>query len=275
MMGGQDLARCSLAELGRLLATGATTSQAVVDGLPRPYRRARAVRSTPGRISIPSLRLSRRGRATAKHRAGRCMACPSASRTSSTPRISRRSMARRSMPAIGRRATPLVSPCCGGPGRSFSARPRRPNSPAPPRPPRSIRMRRATRRAAHRAARLPPSPISWCPPRLGTQTLGSVIRPAAFCGIVGFKPSHGLVPLDGVKPSAPTMDTVGFLLRRAEDIALLLAALTRSVGWEGDAAGERRASSSCAVRNGTRRNRKPSTAIARARKSFLRGGAMR
>lgn len=70
------------------------------------------------------------------------------------------------------------------------------------------------------------------PAALGTQTIGSTIRPAAFCGIVGFKPSHGLVPFDGVKTSAPTMDTVGFLLRHAEDIPLLLAALTYSVGWE-------------------------------------------
>ena len=69
------------------------------------------------------------------------------------------------------------------------------------------------------------------PAALGTQTIGSTIRPASFCGIVGFKPSFGLIPLDGVKTSAPTMDTVGLLLRRAEDIPLLLAAMTGNASW--------------------------------------------
>jgi Asp-tRNA(Asn)/Glu-tRNA(Gln) amidotransferase A subunit family amidase len=47
------------------------------------------------------------------------------------------------------------------------------------------------------------------PLALGTQTVGSVIRPAAFCGVVGFKPSYGRIPRDGVVPFAPTADTVG------------------------------------------------------------------
>ena len=46
---------------------------------------------------------------------------------------------------------------------------------------------------------------------LGSQTMGSVIRPASFCGIVGFKPSFGVLPTDGVLPFAPSLDTVGFL----------------------------------------------------------------
>ena len=110
------------------------------------------------------------------------------------------------------------------------------------------------------------------PAGLGTQTLGSVIRPAAFCGIVGFKPSHGLVPLDGVKPSAPTMDTVGFLLRRAEDIALPLAALTRSVDWEGEPPAAPRF---VFLRGPQWDKAQPETldAIARARELFIRGGA--
>lgn len=49
-----------------------------------------------------------------------------------------------------------------------------------------------------------------CPLALGTQTVGSVIRPAGFCGIVGFKPSHGRVPIDGVIPVAPSVDHVGW-----------------------------------------------------------------
>ena len=45
---------------------------------------------------------------------------------------------------------------------------------------------------------------------LGSQTVGSVLRPAAFCGVVGFKPSFGRVPADGVVPYSPSVDTVGW-----------------------------------------------------------------
>jgi Asp-tRNA(Asn)/Glu-tRNA(Gln) amidotransferase A subunit family amidase len=48
-----------------------------------------------------------------------------------------------------------------------------------------------------------------CPLALGSQTVGSVIRPAAFCGVVGYKPSYGRIPLDGVVPFAPSVDHVG------------------------------------------------------------------
>lgn len=48
------------------------------------------------------------------------------------------------------------------------------------------------------------------PLALGTQTVGSVIRPAAFCGVVGFRPTWGVVPLDGVITNARSLDTVGF-----------------------------------------------------------------
>jgi Asp-tRNA(Asn)/Glu-tRNA(Gln) amidotransferase A subunit family amidase len=52
-----------------------------------------------------------------------------------------------------------------------------------------------------------------CPAALGTQTIGSIIRPAAFCGVVGFKPSHGRISTRGVIPLAPSLDHVGFLTR--------------------------------------------------------------
>jgi Asp-tRNA(Asn)/Glu-tRNA(Gln) amidotransferase A subunit family amidase len=55
-----------------------------------------------------------------------------------------------------------------------------------------------------------------CPLALGTQTAGSVIRPAAFCGVVGFKPTVGRIPTDGVVPFAPTVDHVGLF---AQDLA--------------------------------------------------------
>jgi Asp-tRNA(Asn)/Glu-tRNA(Gln) amidotransferase A subunit family amidase len=48
-----------------------------------------------------------------------------------------------------------------------------------------------------------------CPLALGSQTIGSILRPAAFCGAVGFKPSYGRIPRDGVIPLAPSFDHVG------------------------------------------------------------------
>jgi Asp-tRNA(Asn)/Glu-tRNA(Gln) amidotransferase A subunit family amidase len=59
------------------------------------------------------------------------------------------------------------------------------------------------------------------PVALGTQTAGSILRPAAFNGIYGFKPTHGLVGLDGVKVVAPTLDTVGWFARDVDDLRLL------------------------------------------------------
>ena len=72
--------------------------------------------------------------------------------------------------------------------------------------------------AAAVAARLVPA-------ALGSQTAGSIIRPASFCGVVGFKPTHGMLPLDGVSPFAPSLDTIGFLVRRAADVRVLVEAL--------------------------------------------------
>src|SRR6202012_1208900 len=63
------------------------------------------------------------------------------------------------------------------------------------------------------------------PLALGTQTLGSVIRPAAFNGIVGFKPSFGAIPRIGVHPLSPSLDHVGFFARRVDDVALALSLL--------------------------------------------------
>ena len=63
------------------------------------------------------------------------------------------------------------------------------------------------------------------PAALGTQTGGSTIRPSAFCGIVGYKPAFGSIPTDGLKPLAPSLDTIGILARALEDIPLLAGVL--------------------------------------------------
>jgi Asp-tRNA(Asn)/Glu-tRNA(Gln) amidotransferase A subunit family amidase len=61
------------------------------------------------------------------------------------------------------------------------------------------------------------------PLALGTQTLGSVVRPAAFNGVVGLKPSFGAIPRAGVHPLSPSLDHVGFFARRVDDVAFALS----------------------------------------------------
>lgn len=63
------------------------------------------------------------------------------------------------------------------------------------------------------------------PLAIGTQTGGSIIRPAAFCGVVGLKPSFGLVPRTGVLTQSPFLDTLGVFARSVEDCALLAEVL--------------------------------------------------
>lgn len=60
-----------------------------------------------------------------------------------------------------------------------------------------------------------------CAAALGTDTLGSVRIPAAFCGCFGYKPARGALSLDGVMPLSPTLDAVGTLARSADDAFLL------------------------------------------------------
>jgi Asp-tRNA(Asn)/Glu-tRNA(Gln) amidotransferase A subunit family amidase len=66
----------------------------------------------------------------------------------------------------------------------------------------------------------------FVPAALGTQTNGSVIRPAAFCGVVGFKPTQGLIPIEGALTFSHTLDQPGIFTRRVEDAAMLTASLT-------------------------------------------------
>lgn len=63
------------------------------------------------------------------------------------------------------------------------------------------------------------------PLAVGTQTNGSVIRPASFCGVIGFKPSYGLIPRTGVLRQSGFLDTVGVLARSVGDAALLAECL--------------------------------------------------
>jgi Asp-tRNA(Asn)/Glu-tRNA(Gln) amidotransferase A subunit family amidase len=66
---------------------------------------------------------------------------------------------------------------------------------------------------------------SMVPLAVGSQTNGSVIRPAAFCGVYGFKPTHGLIPRTGVLSLSRTLDTMGVFARTLEDVALIAESL--------------------------------------------------
>jgi Asp-tRNA(Asn)/Glu-tRNA(Gln) amidotransferase A subunit family amidase len=63
------------------------------------------------------------------------------------------------------------------------------------------------------------------PLAIGSQTNGSTIRPAAFCGVVGFKPTHGLIPRSGALLLSRALDHVGLFARTIDDVALLAAVL--------------------------------------------------
>ena len=64
-----------------------------------------------------------------------------------------------------------------------------------------------------------------CPAAMGSQTVGSVLRPASYNGVVGFKPTFGRVSRHGVIPVSWSLDTLGWLVRSVEDAALLLGAM--------------------------------------------------
>jgi Asp-tRNA(Asn)/Glu-tRNA(Gln) amidotransferase A subunit family amidase len=69
------------------------------------------------------------------------------------------------------------------------------------------------------------------PLAFGTQTAGSVIRPAAYCGTVAFKPSFGLWQRAGIKPLADSLDTLGVFARDVEDAAFFAGVLAERRAW--------------------------------------------
>lgn len=68
---------------------------------------------------------------------------------------------------------------------------------------------------------------------LGSQTQGSVLRPASYCGVTGFKPTFGLLPVDGLLPFAPFLDTVGLFTQTADDMCLLWQRMGFSIAGGG------------------------------------------
>jgi Asp-tRNA(Asn)/Glu-tRNA(Gln) amidotransferase A subunit family amidase len=65
-----------------------------------------------------------------------------------------------------------------------------------------------------------------CPLAIGTQTGGSIIRPAVYCGVVGMKPSHDLIPWRNTRDFAPTFDVVGGFARSVADMSFMMRGLT-------------------------------------------------
>ncbi|HVC19757.1 MAG TPA: amidase [Vicinamibacterales bacterium] len=72
----------------------------------------------------------------------------------------------------------------------------------------------------------------FVPFTIGTQTLGSVLRPASYCGVTGFKPSYGLLPLEGVLPVSPSLDTLGLFTHTPADMLALWEAMGQPTGRE-------------------------------------------
>ena len=108
------------------------------------------------------------------------------------------------------------------------------------------------------------------PVAYGTQTAGSVIRPAAFCGVVGYKPSYGMINRFGMKLMSESLDTVGVIARSVADCALFAGAVAgrdlgdpdarpdrvprigicRSPAWDGSRARDRGAVAARGIRAG-------------------------
>jgi Asp-tRNA(Asn)/Glu-tRNA(Gln) amidotransferase A subunit family amidase len=68
------------------------------------------------------------------------------------------------------------------------------------------------------------------PVAIGEQTLGSVLRPASYCGVTGFKPTYGVLPMEGVLPLAKSLDTLGFFTHTPADMLALWESLGHRVG---------------------------------------------
>lgn len=72
----------------------------------------------------------------------------------------------------------------------------------------------------------------FAPVALGTQTAGSVIRPASFCGVAAYKPSAQLIPRAGVKPNSDTFDEIGVFARSVDDLAFVAGVLAVKPAWK-------------------------------------------
>lgn len=98
------------------------------------------------------------------------------------------------------------------------------------------------------------------PLAVGTQTAGSIIRPAAYCGVFALKPTFGVAPLAGALPTSASLDTAGVFARSVEDLELALSAITAAPAGMGSSRASRPAPMQASV------------APERPRLGFLRDG---
>ena len=165
--------------------------------------------------------------------------------------------------------TPPSSPSCAPPARSSLARPSPPSSRIFHPGRRAIRTITSRTPGGSSSGSAAAVAAGMVPLALGSQTNGSVIRPAAFCGVFAVKPTHGLVSRAGVLPLSRKLDHIGAFARSLPDLALMLDVIagydpadpdTRPfAGADFRAVAERRSaapriSRSCARRSGTRPN---------------------
>ena len=180
--------------------------------------------------------------------------------------------ARRSIATTARRRTRRASRWCARRARSSSARPitcefagltpnvtRNPHDPA--RTPGGSSSGSAAAVADHMVH------VAF-----GTQTGGSVLRPASFCGVVGYKPTYNLISRDGMKFAAESRDTIGLFARTVEDVDLVASVLTGREPSR-NATTRRRRSRSAARISGTALRPKPSTR-SKMRRSARCGGEL-
>ena len=94
-----------------------------------------------------------------------------------------------------------------------------------------------------------------CPLAIGTQTEGSIMRPAAFCGVVGLVPTHGWLAWRNSRDYAPTLDVVGGFGRSVQDMLFLMRGLTGRPAFDPEAAHDGRSRLACTARRTGRRRR--------------------
>jgi Asp-tRNA(Asn)/Glu-tRNA(Gln) amidotransferase A subunit family amidase len=113
------------------------------------------------------------------------------------------------------------------------------------------------------------------PLAFGSQTVGSTIRPASFCGVVGFKPSYRMLDRTGIRPLADNFDTVGLFARDVADVAHFASALNGRANWRLDDAYDGRARIGlCHTPEWPEADQDTRTALETAARLAAEGGAM-
>ena len=224
-----DPTQLTIAEASRAIADGSAVAGRADRGVSRPHRGARRrIAQLCAGAARPGARRRRRRR-----RAGCCTASRSGSRTSTRRAASAPRRARGAISTMCPTRTPRPGCGCAPPAPSCWASRRPTNSRSAAR----ISRCRSRRRATHGTPRITrPGSSSGsavavaaglCAAAMGSDTGGSIRGPAAYCGIVGLKPTYGRVSRRGVFPLSYTLDHCGPLTRTVEDCAMMMQALGR------------------------------------------------